>query len=164
MKQSLGVVIEPPRNESQTSISFSTLVVLISDYIATTARALQHSPNLPQAQIRVRLLAVTLASTRLRTKLALDALNRFSDQTRHIELRPVVHSVSEVLGKLDERLAREPSVEKLIHRILQVDQELIQVFQGQGADNWNSSEELGQLVMMVTMMRRACFFIFSTAR
>lgn len=157
MQQSEDVFNPESKNE-QSSVLFSELVTLVSDYIATTASSLQESPRVTQASSQDHLLAITLASARLRTKLGLDALTRFSSLTLRADPN-VANAVASVLDGVEDQFVMESSVEQLIDRIVQIDKDLLEALQVPQQDNAPPSEDLGQLITMFTMMRRACFFI-----
>lgn len=156
--QQSEVVSNPESQNEHCSVFFSELVSLVSDYIATTASSLQESPRLTQASSQDHLLAITLASARLRTKLGLDALARFSSPTLRADPH-VARAVALVLDGIEDQLSLEPSIEQLIPCIVQVDQELLEALQVPHEDDALPCEDLGQLITMFTMMRRACFFI-----
>lgn len=154
----------PATAQRDTFLTFFDLVVQISHYVDKSAEALHRSRPVRDSQVRARMLSETLSSTRMRAKHSLDTLAAFTAETQVGKRRLQYNAVTEPLQRIVAELEADHSTSDLLDVILACDQDVQNGLEQQLGVDTDLAEDLGQLLTIITMMRRACSFIINTER
>ena len=138
-------------------ITLLDLTVRLSDYVSHTARFLRDRAAEPQR--RGNPLLETLASTRLRAKHSLDALAHFIGGTPDGKRQLRFDALGQVLSKFEMRSKVRDASRSYFEFILESDREVQKAIEQHRKAEPDLDEALGQLLTIISMMRRACSYV-----
>jgi hypothetical protein len=146
-------------SSGDTLLTCSELVRGLSKYVQNSAELMYGTRERSDAENRTSLLFGTLASTRLRAKHALDALDRPSEDSSAGDGRFDSEGILPFLREFDFGLDQQLSDDEIWQQISSTDEHIQKAIEQMLEFEPDREEQLGQVLTIFSMMRRACSYV-----